>query len=149
MSVLTLVPTPRAAPDSCTDDDGGLLPALAAGDPTAWQATVPRYEGLLRSAARVVPRGDADIDEAVQRRWVLLFRNADRIDDARCLPGWLFTTARREALAILRVSSVPSPARTSPTVSPPTRPMSRRRSCTTNCAAPSIGRSRRCRRASG
>src|SRR3954469_10404914 len=41
-------------------------------------------------------------DEAVQRTWVLLFRNADRINDPRCLPGWLSTTARREALAILR-----------------------------------------------
>ena len=102
MSVLTLVPTPRTAPDTCADDDRGLLDALAAGDPTAWQTTVRRYEGLLRSAARVVLRGDADIDEAVQRTWVLLFRNADRINDPRCLPGWLSTTARREGLAILR-----------------------------------------------
>ena len=28
--------------------------------------------------------------------------NADRINDPKCLPGWLSTTARREALAILR-----------------------------------------------
>ena len=102
MSVLTLVPTPRTAPDGCADDDRGLLEALAAGDPSAWHTTVRRFEGLLRSAARVVLRGEADIDEAVQRTWVLLFRNADRINDPRCLPGWLSTTARREALAILR-----------------------------------------------
>jgi RNA polymerase sigma factor (sigma-70 family) len=38
----------------------------------------------------------------VQRTWVLLFRNADRINDSACLPGWLSTTARREALAVLR-----------------------------------------------
>ena len=37
-----------------------------------------------------------------QRTWVLLFRNADRIHDCGCLPGWLSTTARREALAVLR-----------------------------------------------
>jgi RNA polymerase sigma factor (sigma-70 family) len=102
MSVLTLVPSPRSAPDTCAEEDRGVLDALAAGDPTAWQTTVRRYEGLLRSAARVVLRGDADIDEAVQRTWVLLFRSAGRINDARCLPGWLSTTARREALAILR-----------------------------------------------
>ena len=65
-------------------------------------------------------RSDADVDEAVQRTWVLLLRNADRIDDPRCLPGWLATTARREALAVLRPSSAPSRARTSPTGSPPT-----------------------------
>ena len=103
MSVLTLVPAPRTTPDSCMEEDGReLLDALAAGDESTWQRTVRRYEGLLRSAARVVLRSDADVDEAVQRTWVLLFRNADRINDPQRLPGWLSTTARREALAILR-----------------------------------------------
>jgi RNA polymerase sigma factor (sigma-70 family) len=103
MSVMTLVPTPRTAPDSCMQEDGrGLLDALAAGDESTWRTTVRRYEGLLRSAARVVLRSDADVDEAIQRTWVLLFRNADRIIDPQRLPGWLSTTARREALAILR-----------------------------------------------
>lgn len=103
MSVLTLTPTPRTASAACVEAPGrGLLDALAAGDDTTWQTTVRRYEGLLRSAARVVLRSDADIDEAVQRTWVLLFRNADRINDPQCLPGWLSTTARREALSILR-----------------------------------------------
>jgi RNA polymerase sigma factor (sigma-70 family) len=103
MSVLTLAPTPRTAPDSCIEEGGReLLDALAAGDESTWQTTVRRYEGLLRSAARVVLRSDADVDEAVQRTWVLLFGNADRINDPQRLPGWLSTTARREALAILR-----------------------------------------------
>jgi RNA polymerase sigma factor (sigma-70 family) len=103
MSVLTLAPTPRTAPDSCIEEGGReLLDALAAGDESTWQTTVRRYEGLLRSAARVVLRSDADVDEAVQRTWVLLFRNADRINAPQRLPGWLSTTARREALAILR-----------------------------------------------
>jgi len=82
--------------------DRGPLPALAAGDEATWHATVRRYEALLRSAARVALRSDSDVDEAVQRTWVLLFRNADRIKDPQALPGWLSTTARREALAILR-----------------------------------------------
>jgi RNA polymerase sigma factor (sigma-70 family) len=111
MSVMTLVPAPRTAPESCTEENGrGVLDALAAGDETTWSSTVRQFEGLLRSAARVVLRGDADVDEAVQRTWVLLFRNAGRINDPKCLPGWLSTTARREALAILRAQqrAVPS-----------------------------------------
>src|SRR5829696_6670163 len=111
MSVLTLVPTPRTAPDTCIEEGGReLLDALAAGDESTWQTTVRRYEGLLRSAARVVLRSDSDVDEAVQRTWVLLLRNAARINDPQCLPGWLATTARREALAILRAQqrAVPS-----------------------------------------
>ena len=101
MTVLDLAEAPTDCPVSAPADRGPL-PALAAGDEATWQETVRRYEGLLRSAARVVLRSDADIDEAVQRTWVLLFRNAARINDPQCLPGWLSTTARREALSILR-----------------------------------------------
>jgi RNA polymerase sigma factor (sigma-70 family) len=115
MTVLDLVPAPRtspeARPDARPNDDGRrLLEALAAGDDATWQNTVRRYEALLRSAARVVLRGDADVDEAVQRTWVLLLRNAARINDAAALPGWLSTTARREAMAVLRAQqrSIPT-----------------------------------------
>jgi RNA polymerase sigma factor (sigma-70 family) len=99
---------------TCTDapatTDQSVLIALSCGDAAAWEETVRRYEGLLRSSARSVLRSDADVDEAVQRTWVLLFRHADRIHDAACLPGWLATTARREALAVLRAQqrSVPT-----------------------------------------
>jgi RNA polymerase sigma factor (sigma-70 family) len=92
--------TAPAAPAATTGTQ--LLAALAAGDDAAWQTTVRRYERLLRSSARAVLRSDADVDEAVQRTWVLLLRNAGRIHDAEALPGWLATTARREALAIVR-----------------------------------------------
>ena len=88
--------------DAPATSDRSVLIALSCGDATAWGDTVRRYEGLLRSAARAVLRSDADVDEAVQRTWVLLFRNADRIHESACLPGWLATTARREALAVLR-----------------------------------------------
>jgi RNA polymerase sigma factor (sigma-70 family) len=101
MSVPTRAFAPAEAPLGARDDRE-LLTALAAGDDATWDTTVRRYETLLRSAARVVLRSDADIDEAVQRTWVLLLRNADHINDPRCLPGWLSTTARREALSILR-----------------------------------------------
>ena len=95
--------TAPAAPSAVDQPTGNqLLAALAAGDDAAWQTTVRRYERLLRSSARAVLRSDADVDEAVQRTWVLLLRNAGRIHDAEALPGWLATTARREALAIVR-----------------------------------------------
>ena len=99
MPVLT-APAASSAVDQPTGNQ--LLTALAAGDDAAWQATVRRYERLLRSSARAVLRNDADVDEAVQRTWVLLLRNAGRIHDPEALPGWLATTARREALAIVR-----------------------------------------------
>jgi RNA polymerase sigma factor (sigma-70 family) len=91
-----------AVPDTDETLDRDPLVALARGDEAVWRSTVQRFEGLVRSTARNVLRADADVDEAVQRTWVLLFRNAERINDPRCLPGWLATTARREALAVLR-----------------------------------------------
>jgi RNA polymerase sigma factor (sigma-70 family) len=82
--------------------DADLLTRLASGDEPTWRGIVGRYEGLLRASVRAVLRNDLDVDEAVQRTWVLLLHHAARINDAQCLPGWLSTTARREALAIVR-----------------------------------------------
>jgi RNA polymerase sigma factor (sigma-70 family) len=93
MSVLAYAEAPATVATDVIDR--GPLEKLAAGDEATWHATVRRYEGLLL-------RSDADVDEAVQRTWVLLLRNATKINDPRALPGWLSTTARREALAILR-----------------------------------------------
>ncbi|MET0765147.1 MAG: sigma-70 family RNA polymerase sigma factor [Blastococcus sp.] len=91
-----------AVPDTAETVDRGPLDALARGDAAEWESTVRRFEGLVRSTARSVLRADADVDEAVQRTWVLLFRHAERIHDHRALPGWLATTSRREALSVLR-----------------------------------------------
>ncbi|MDQ1660085.1 MAG: hypothetical protein QOJ68_65 [Blastococcus sp.] len=88
-------PTTRTA-------DPVLLCRIAAGDDATWRQVVRQYEGLLRGSARAVLRNDADVDEAVQRTWILLLSHADRINDADRLPGWLATTVRREALAIVR-----------------------------------------------
>jgi RNA polymerase sigma factor (sigma-70 family) len=96
------IPSPRRPVGTERSVGGRLLADLAAGDDAAWQTTVRRYERLLRSSARAVLRSDADVDEAVQRTWVLLLHNATRIHDPECLPGWLSTTARREALALVR-----------------------------------------------
>jgi RNA polymerase sigma factor (sigma-70 family) len=88
--------------DAPATSDRTTLVALSCGDAGVWTETVRRYEGLLRGSARAILRNDSDVDEAVQRTWVQLFRHADRIHDGRGLPGWLATTARREALAVLR-----------------------------------------------
>ena len=98
---MTVAPA-YAVPDSPAALDRGPLSARAAGDDATWQATVRRYDALVRATSRRIVRGDADVDGAVQRTWVQLLRSADRIADPRALPGWLATTARREALAVLR-----------------------------------------------
>lgn len=105
MPVLATAPRPRTG-----TADPGLLCRIAAGDDATWRQVVRQFEGLLRGTARGVLRNDADVDEAVQRTWILLLSHADRIQDADRLPGWLATTVRREALAIVRGQqrSIPS-----------------------------------------
>jgi RNA polymerase sigma factor (sigma-70 family) len=104
------MPALATTPRSPGTADPALLRRLAAGDDATWRHTVRQYEGLLRGSARGVLRNDADVDEAVQRTWILLLSHADRINDADRLPGWLATTVRREALAIVRSQqrSIPS-----------------------------------------
>lgn len=80
----------------------GLLRLLAAGHEASWREVVGRYERLVRSAARTVVRDQADIDDAVQRTWIILLTNAMCIKDVDRLPAWLAVTARREALSIAR-----------------------------------------------
>jgi RNA polymerase sigma factor (sigma-70 family) len=104
------MPALATTPRSPGTADPAVLRRLAAGDDATWREVVGQYESLLRGSARAVLRNDADVDEAVQRTWILLLSHADRINDAARLPGWLATTVRREALAIVRSQqrSIPS-----------------------------------------
>ena len=71
--------------------------------PTAGASrSLPRDD---RVTERVLEERVRDVDEAVQRTWVLLFRNAARINDPQCLPGWLSTTASCWICATRRVTS--------------------------------------------
>lgn len=79
-----------------------LFRRAEAGDQAAWNALVDRYTRLLWSVARAYRLGDADAADVVQTSWLRLVEHFGRIDDPECLPGWLATTARREALRTLR-----------------------------------------------
>lgn len=98
------LPRQRAgSADQSADWSGSdLLAALNACDERAWEVVVQRYQGLVGSAVRRVVTGQSDIDEAVQRTWMALWRYGSSIREADRLPGWLAVTARREALAVIR-----------------------------------------------
>jgi RNA polymerase sigma factor (sigma-70 family) len=90
------VPTPAAG-----SPGPELLHRLAAGEPSAWREVVARYERLVRSRVRGFRLQPADADDAVAATWLRLAQNAERINDAERLPGWLSTVAGRECLRIL------------------------------------------------
>lgn len=79
--------------------------ALAQGQHQAWRQVYDRYRGLVKAIARRVVTCEADIDEVTQLTFVQLWTHAEQLVDIERLPGWLATTARREALAIVKARS--------------------------------------------
>lgn len=57
-----------------------ILPRIAAGDLSAVQLCMHRYNGLIWSLARRLLRGVSEAEDAVQEVYVALWKNADRFD---------------------------------------------------------------------
>jgi RNA polymerase sigma factor (sigma-70 family) len=87
-----------------------LLAAAAAGDPQAWESLVATFSPMLRSVGRRYRLSDADQDEIVQSAWMSLLEHVTDIRDPAALPGWLASTARNEAIRILRQGSRVQPS---------------------------------------
>jgi RNA polymerase sigma factor (sigma-70 family) len=82
-----------------------LLGRAAAGDQSAWSRIVDRYARLVWSVARSFRLSAADAADVHQATWLRLVEQLDSIRDPERLGAWLATTARREALALLRRAS--------------------------------------------
>lgn len=83
-------------------DPAVALAAAADGDQLAWESLVSAYSGLVWSVARGYRLSSVDAADVFQGTWLRLVEHLDDIRDARRLGGWLATTARREALGLLR-----------------------------------------------
>jgi RNA polymerase sigma factor (sigma-70 family) len=87
-----------------------LLARAAQGDQRAWDELVAEHSRLLWAVARSFRLDAADANDVVQTTWLRLVEHLDRIEDPRRLVGWLVTTARREAMRVLRRSGRERPA---------------------------------------
>lgn len=81
-----------------------LLARAAQGDQRAWNELVDEHSRLLWAVARSFRLDAADANDVVQTTWLRLLEHLDRIEDPSRLVGWLVTTARREAMRVLRRS---------------------------------------------
>ncbi|GIH02119.1 RNA polymerase sigma factor [Rhizocola hellebori] len=91
-------------------DIKSLLDAAATGDQRAWSSIVDKYSGLVWTVARSFRLGSADAADIHQATWLRLVEQLGRIRDPERLGAWLATTARREALALLRRAGHDLPA---------------------------------------
>ena len=79
-----------------------LLHAAAGGDQRAWEELVDRFSGLVWATARAHRLSRADAADVAQTTWLRLVEHLDRIREPEALGAWLATTARREALRMIR-----------------------------------------------
>ena len=69
------------------EDDHALLERLRAGDESAFEALVDRYDSALRRVARSIVRTDTSADEVVQETWLGVVTGLAAFEgDARSLP---------------------------------------------------------------
>jgi RNA polymerase sigma factor (sigma-70 family) len=80
------------------EDDVQLVARCRAGDASAWNALVARYQRLVYAIARRIgldAHGAADVFQTVFAR---LIEHLPRIEDPSRLQAWIVTCAKREAL---------------------------------------------------
>ncbi len=96
-------PGTQLASASATDPPvAELLQRAASGDRAAWNALVDHFGGLVWSVARSFRLDQASAADVSQTTWLRLVEHIDRIRQPERLAGWLATTARNEALRLLR-----------------------------------------------
>jgi RNA polymerase sigma factor (sigma-70 family) len=78
------------------------LASAARGDQKAWDMLVAQYSQLVWAVARGHRLGAADASDVYQATWLRLVEHVSEIRDGERVGAWLATTARREALALLR-----------------------------------------------
>jgi len=75
----------------------------AAGDHAAWDALVDGFGSMVWAVTSGYRLGRADTAEVVQTTWLRLVENLDRITQPEAVGAWLATTARREALRMVKL----------------------------------------------
>jgi RNA polymerase sigma factor (sigma-70 family) len=79
-----------------------LIHRAAEGDPTAWNAIVDEFAGLLWSVVRGFRLNEAQSADAVQTTWLRLVEHVADLREPEHVAGWLKTTAHRVCLQVIR-----------------------------------------------
>jgi RNA polymerase sigma factor (sigma-70 family) len=79
-----------------------LIHRATEGDPTAWNAIVDEFAGLLWSVVRGFRLNEAQSADAVQTTWLRLVEHIADLREPEHVAGWLKTTAHRVCLQVIR-----------------------------------------------
>ncbi|TMR91537.1 RNA polymerase sigma factor [Nonomuraea basaltis] len=86
------------------DDTAALVTAARDGDPAAWSRLYQRFSGLVWAVSRSCLMNASDAQDACQSTWYLFAEHLTKLRDPSRAGAWLATTARHEALRVLRTS---------------------------------------------
>src|SRR5438128_6590658 len=93
---------PERDEDIAQREDRDLIAACLAGDASAWESLVARYQRLVYSIPLKARLSNDDAADIFQSVWLKLYEKLDGLRDHEKLSSWLITTTTRE---VWRVSS--------------------------------------------
>ena len=102
----------RSARPRTTDADGPRVvtaPATIRRDGPPWRETLERHGGVVRAVARAHRLEHHDQEEVLQSTWLRLLEDSEALERPAAVPGWIWVTARHEALRILRAHDRETP----------------------------------------
>jgi DNA-directed RNA polymerase specialized sigma24 family protein len=79
-----------------------LVESARSGDEDAWRTLVTRVKNLVWRTVNGFRLGRGDAEDAFAATFFRLAEHIDTIREPERLPGWVATTARNEALAIIK-----------------------------------------------
>jgi RNA polymerase sigma factor (sigma-70 family) len=86
-------------------DLGRFVRAAQAGEPWAVTTLVRLFGSMVRAIALRVTGNGHDADDAEQQTWLQVLTKVHQVQQPERFPGWLSTTAHREALHVRRERS--------------------------------------------
>lgn len=84
------------------DEDRALILGLKRGDMPSFEAIFEKYRRSVFAYVRGMIGDQALAEDCVQEVFLELVKNADRLDAARGVKGWLFRVARNRAVDMIR-----------------------------------------------
>lgn len=89
---------------STTEELVDLVAGAVQGDQQCWSELVERHQPIINAVARRYRLTGEDADDMSQTVWLRVTENLRKLREVRALPGWIKTTAEREALAMVKTA---------------------------------------------
>jgi RNA polymerase sigma-70 factor (ECF subfamily) len=91
-----------ATPAPASAEDGAVIARVLAGDRSAFEVLVRRYNQRLFRAARAITHSDADAEDVLQQAWLDVFRKLAQFRGDASFATWAMRITVHQAVAVAR-----------------------------------------------